>query len=234
MDDFNLTNYFSNSTAITNSTVASNIYLVVFGWITFCIELPVICWAILSLCHLVKTDQVTPVYVINLFISDILQLLGRLGDLIECFLDGESYITLIILIILKLILLLGILASVVFMVCIALERYLLIVHPLWYRYRRTVRRSVLVSLAAWVSPFIVIICYISVPYGGLAIVIVFSLPFPLLMFFLVVTWRALSHSTSVPVAEKRRILGMLFLVLSNYAVLFFPTIFIFFIASNKR
>ncbi|XP_036403251.1 G-protein coupled receptor 4-like [Megalops cyprinoides] len=218
MDDRNSTHYGRNSTWPVNSGV------IVFGWITLCIEFPVICWAIFALYHLVKNDRVAPVYVINLLISDIIQLIGRLGFLIdfkkqpmcEIFAAVSAF---------------GILASVVFMVCIALERYLVIVHPLWYRYRRTVRHSVLMSLIAWVSPFILyLLAAISIHYSGhkdkayLPLLIFFILPFPLLVFFLVATWRALSRSTSVPVTERKRILWILFLVLGNYALLFFPVI----------
>ncbi|XP_036403084.1 ovarian cancer G-protein coupled receptor 1-like [Megalops cyprinoides] len=186
-------------------------YFTVFNWITLCIEFPVICWAIFALCHLVKNDRVAPVYVINLLISDIIQLIGRVGFLLSTWF--------------------GIVTSVVFMVCIALERYLLIAHPLWYRCRRTIRHSVLISLVFWVISLIALpICVVFVHFLGQAqfvflfYFIVLILPFPLLAFFLVATWRALSRSTSVPVTERKRILWILFIVLGNYAVLFIPCI----------
>ncbi|XP_036403082.1 G-protein coupled receptor 4-like, partial [Megalops cyprinoides] len=184
------------------------------------IEFPVICWAIFALYHLVKNDRVAPVYVINLLISDIIQLIGRLGLLIDP-----------IIVIFSAVIMFGILTSVVFMVCIALERYLVIVHPLWYRCRRTVRISVLISLVAWVSPFILALLGGIASYCSghteniyLTLFIFLISPFPLLVFFLVATWRALSRSTSVPVTERKRILWILLLILGNYAVLFFPII----------
>ncbi|XP_036403085.1 psychosine receptor-like [Megalops cyprinoides] len=204
------------------------------NWITLCIEFPVICWAIFALYHLVKDDNAVPVYVINLLISDILQHIGRFCILIPDLspqVENTFYFICVI----------GVLSSVVFMVCIALERYLAIVHPLWYRYRRTVRHSVLMSLIAWVSPFILALlggiasyCSGHIKNTYLTLCIFLILPFPLLVFFLVATWRALSRSTSVPVTERKRILCTLLLVLGNYAVLFFPSILFSLIGSVSK
>ena len=45
---------------------------------TMCIELPVLCWAVFVLCHQVKAGYATPIYVINLLISDFVQIIGRI------------------------------------------------------------------------------------------------------------------------------------------------------------
>ncbi|XP_038588699.1 ovarian cancer G-protein coupled receptor 1-like [Micropterus salmoides] len=118
----------------------------------------------------------------------------------------------------------GLFASVGFMVCIALERYLVIVHPLWYRFRRTIKTSVALCAVVWVQPFVFIFAFSFIDQAQMAIVIYLLLPFPLLIFFLVGTFKALSASISVSSDEKRRIVGILVLVLLIYTLLFLPII----------
>lgn len=185
-----------------------------------------------------------PIYVINLLVSDLVQLCcmiiwltkakaERLSD-ITCFLYVFSLMT-----------------SVCFMVCVALERYvsgrppsrrpcpavsyhvsvcgryLVISQPLWYRFRRTIHFSVVVCLAAWALSLVTILS-ISLAsdfmYPAIVLCIVLLLPFPVLVFSLVGSLKALSSSISVPSKEKRRIVGVLVLVLLNYTLLFLPTI----------
>ncbi|XP_038586092.1 mas-related G-protein coupled receptor member A4-like isoform X2 [Micropterus salmoides] len=128
----------------------------------------------------------------------------------------------------------GMMASVGFMVCISLERYLVIVHPLWYRYRRTIKTSVEVCVVVWVLPLICVIPYYfwdKYVVTDIILAVFLLLPFPLLIFFLVGTLRALSASIALPSKEKRRIVGILVLVLLIYMVLFLPNI-IWFLGSR--
>ena len=190
-------------------------FWIVIDIVTMCIELPVLCWAVFVLCHQVKAGYATPIYVINLLISDFVQIIGRLLWLMYS-LNLFFHV-----------LLFGALVSVGFMVCIALERYLLVVHPLWYRCRHTIKHSVLISLAVWASVVLLFTGVIFSPYIWISIIVFASiliLPLPLFVFFLGATCRALSHSISVSHKEKKRILGILALVLLLYSVMFSPFI----------
>ncbi|XP_041639504.1 ovarian cancer G-protein coupled receptor 1-like [Cheilinus undulatus] len=200
----------------------------VVSCIIICIGLPLTLIAIYALYSLVKNGHVAPIYIINLFISDIIQLCflivreSRPKEWMKKIIVGLPYSCVV-------------LTSVGFMLCISLERYLVIAHPLWYRFRRTIRISVAVCVVVWIIPPI----YYSSVYPWLSDFvrnIVFSLcfiiPLPLLIFFLVGTLSALSTSVSVPSDEKQRIVAILVLVLLIYTLLFLPTIIVH-IASTK-
>ncbi|KAJ7984925.1 hypothetical protein DPEC_G00359810 [Dallia pectoralis] len=205
--------------APSNMTVNGSVFediLYVVNLTTFSIGFPLILLAIYAMYFLIRADHMAPVYVINLLIADFVQISVRLivlfnvwgivGEIIEFF---------------------GISASIGFMVCIALERYLVIAFPLWYRFRRNIKFSLIVSSIVWVFPFIqIVLMYVSpTVYDSLIVFSVMLLiPFPLLVFFLVGTLRALSASISVPAVEQKRIIGTLALVLGNYTLLFLPLI----------
>ncbi|XP_053189550.1 mas-related G-protein coupled receptor member B5-like [Scomber japonicus] len=183
-------------------------------WIAIVICLPLIIPAIYYLYSLVRDDHVAPIYVINLLISDFIQLccmvmwLGKPKRLL-------FFITLVIHII-------GVMASVGFMVCISLERYLVIAWPLWYRFRRTVKVSVVVCVVVWVLALV--LTFLSMFIGPKPIAVILLLPFPVLIFSVVGIFKGLSAAISVSSEEKRRIVGATILVLLNYTLLFLPLI----------
>ncbi|XP_036976797.1 G-protein coupled receptor 4-like [Acanthopagrus latus] len=180
----------------------------VLTYIIVSIGLPLTLLAIYSLYLLVRDDHVAPIYVINLLITDLIQLccmivfLRRDTHPLVSNIFNNIYVYIV-----------GV--SIGFMVCVALERYLVIVHPLWYRCRRTIKSSVVISVLVWVLPIFLIWFPSGIPY-------VLLLPFPFFIFFLVRTVKVLSASVSVPSDEKRRIVGTVVLVLLIYTLLFLP------------
>ncbi|XP_041646184.1 mas-related G-protein coupled receptor member B2-like [Cheilinus undulatus] len=106
-------------------------------------------------------------------------------------------------------------------------RYLVVAWPLWYRFKRTIKLSVLVSIGTWTLSFMdLFIRLLTLNSYGSRIIhsTLLLLPFPLLIFFLAGTLKALCTAISVPLTEKRQIVGTLVLVLINYTVLFLPWI----------
>ncbi|XP_034538116.1 G-protein coupled receptor 4-like isoform X2 [Notolabrus celidotus] len=107
----------------------------VVTYIIICISIPLILVAIyLIYASTVRNDHVAPIYVINLLISDLIQLCCMIIWQAPLKLQDLWYILKIYFI--------AMLASVGFMVCLALERYAVIAHPLWYRFQRTIKMTV--------------------------------------------------------------------------------------------
>ncbi|XP_067466925.1 G-protein coupled receptor 4-like [Thunnus thynnus] len=219
--DYNYTdNDYSNASNATYPNFAEPNILYVMTCVIISIGLPLTLVAIYSLYSQVQNNNVAPIYIINLLISDIIQLcymivlVAKPEDLkiyeiffyIYCF---------------------GVLASVGFMVCIALERYLIIAWPLWYRFRRTIKISLVVCVVVWTLPLVYVLpFYYLVEFEVLEtiVTVVFLIPFPMLILFLGGTLKSLSAAISVSSDEKRRIVGMLFLVLLIYTLLFLPNV----------
>ncbi|XP_015252055.1 PREDICTED: proteinase-activated receptor 2-like [Cyprinodon variegatus] len=184
--------------------------------IIICTGLPSTLVAIVAVCCLMRKDHIAPVYIINLHISDLIQLCC----LTSWAMGGDPYI-------IECIYFFGEMASVGFMVCISLERYLVIVKPLWYRLRRDINTLVVVCLVVWMLPLIYAIpfyCDVNVEVREAIYAIYHLIPLPLFSFFLFGTMEALSAALSVPADEKRRIVAILVTVLLIYTLLFVPSI----------
>ncbi|XP_073337578.1 uncharacterized protein [Pagrus major] len=190
------------------------------------IGIPLTIMAIYSLHSLVRNDHVAPIYIINLLISDLIQLcclILRLVPFSNRKIHGTIYF----------IYFCGVIASVGFMVCVALERYLVIACPLWYRFRRTIKTPVLVCVLVWALTLLHLpIFLVNEKVLPFVFAFIFLLPLPLFIFFLGGTLKALSASR-VPTDEKRRIVGILLLVLLIYTLLFMPRI-ILYLAHEKN
>ncbi|XP_035981806.1 G-protein coupled receptor 4-like [Fundulus heteroclitus] len=191
-------------------------------------------FSLLSLLQ-VKKDQGVPVYVINLLFSDLIQFCGRITYLVKSRYDTgypimEFPIGYVIMCF-------GLIASVGFMVCISLERYLVIAKPLWYRFRRNIKTYVVVCVVVWTLSLSALLLMhdtkTAVIFYENIIPSLALLPFPFLIFFLVGTIKALSGALSVPAEEKRRIVAIQVVVLLNYSLLFLPVISYFLSKKNK-
>nr|XP_023680705.1 proteinase-activated receptor 2-like isoform X2 [Paramormyrops kingsleyae] len=229
----------NGSSSLNFTTDYVDIFEETVAWIILLIGLPAISLACYALYRLIKADHVAPLYVINLLLSDLVQIICRIYFVSQKhfgFLSPELIkARLIFLVIVRF----GLVASLGFMVCISLERYLVVAHPLWYRYRRNLKYTVLTCIFIWLfSVIYAVIDYNIEVYRTFLSVLatLFLLPFPFLLFFYVSSRRALKSTISVSVAEKNRILGALALVFGIYVVLYLPFTFMafFLVISNIR
>ncbi|XP_061601347.1 G-protein coupled receptor 4-like [Cololabis saira] len=183
------------------------------------IGLPLTLAAIFAIYSLVRRDHVAPIYVINLLITDLVQVCSMI-ILVQEFSDWRVchaffYIHH-----------LGVMVSVSFMVVVCFERYLAVVWPVWYRCRRSIKTSVVVCVVMWILPFLYLPIFLIVynDTAEIVIAVFLLLPFPLFIFFLVGTVKALSTNNGVSSDEKRRILAIQVLVLLIYTLLYLPRV----------
>ncbi|MFT7815247.1 CX3C chemokine receptor 1-like [Arapaima gigas] len=216
----NMTNF--STTANSSSEICPKYeFEHIFNWIIICVGIPTIFLVSYALVRLVKADHVAPVFVINLLLSNLLQIITRpvftvMENGIPINNNVYNFFAQLVNI--------GFVSGPFFIVCISLERYLVVAHPVWYRYRRNIRNSVLVAAAGWLfaTPFAIVVFYKFSKYIHEIFAIVFLLPFPFLVFFNVGTIKHLSGTINLPRAEKRRIFSTLLMVLGIYLVLFLP------------
>ncbi|XP_050924436.1 G-protein coupled receptor 4-like, partial [Lates calcarifer] len=111
------------------------------------IGLPLTLVAIHGVYSLVRNDHVAPIYVINLLISDLIQFCCMIVEVAEPedWKINEAFFSIYYF---------GLMASVGFMVCVALERYLVIACPLWYRFHRTIKIPIAVCVMVWALPLV--------------------------------------------------------------------------------
>ncbi len=190
-------------------------------WIIFSIEFLVVSLAFYGLCCLIRPNHV-PVFVINLFITDVIQICIR-PVLNMCTLS-------VIIALIYYIYFWSIIVNVGFMVCISVERYIMIKYPIWYRLHNTSKNVALICLLVWAIPSGIVVIDVIVALEGkvehaiFLSVFVLLMPYPLVLFSFVGSWKALSNSVAITPNEQKRILRILALVLFNYTVLFLPSI----------
>ncbi|XP_076598606.1 uncharacterized protein LOC143327890 [Chaetodon auriga] len=219
--------YYSNITADYEYSEKVTFIMHVVTRVIICIGLPLTLVAIYAVHSLVRNDHVAPIYVINLLISDVIQLCALI--FVEARINWET------LHIAYFIHTCGVAASVSFMVCIAVERYLVVSCPLWYRYKRSIRTSVVVCVLVWAFPLVWLLIFqfwVNFKVINFLFSVFLLLPLPVFIFSLGGTLKALSASR-IPSDEKRRIVGILVLVLLIYTLLFMPRI-ICFLAGRVR
>uniref|UniRef100_A0A3P8N913 G-protein coupled receptors family 1 profile domain-containing protein n=1 Tax=Astatotilapia calliptera TaxID=8154 RepID=A0A3P8N913_ASTCA len=155
--------------------------------------------------------QVSIIYYTNLLITNLIQICIMTLWVTRV----ESIITIIIYYCVMM-------ANLYFRMCIALERYFSITHPLLDCLRNT-KSLVVVCVLVWVF------CFVSVPLAIVLntfqhLIIYVIIPAPVFIFCLAQTFRALPAVSSMSTVEKQRSLGTLTLLFLNYVVTILPTI----------
>uniref|UniRef100_A0A3B3B692 G-protein coupled receptors family 1 profile domain-containing protein n=1 Tax=Oryzias melastigma TaxID=30732 RepID=A0A3B3B692_ORYME len=207
--------FYNNScmeTDYTYKTVLDYVFLSVGSVGLFLILL-----ALYPVYSMIRKDPIAPVSLINLLISDLIQLCCLIvmvktnGDI--------SALSFNIHLCAKMV-------SISFMVVISMERYLCVAWPIWYRFNQNIKNYIIISLMAWLlSVFYFSVYFFTFIYGyAILVSCYFLFPFPLLTFFLYKTIKVLYASPGVNRAEKLRIISILSLVLIMYLVIFLPTV----------
>ncbi|XP_054879723.1 ovarian cancer G-protein coupled receptor 1-like [Poeciliopsis prolifica] len=216
-----------NSTDGSNRTSNSsdeNQVLYAVNCITIVIGFPLTLVAMFAVLLKVKEDNVAPVYIFNLLLSDVIQYCSRV-PIISRTSNESSFCAFDF----------AITASIGFMMCVSLERYLAISKPLWYRFRRNIRTSVLVCVMIWIlSLFYNLSLYLLLEFHTVKVIQAAGLLLPLLLFIfcLVGTIKVLSEARSVSADEKQRIVSILVVVLLIYVLLFIPNMMYYLLKNN--
>uniref|UniRef100_A0A8C1SDP0 G-protein coupled receptors family 1 profile domain-containing protein n=1 Tax=Cyprinus carpio TaxID=7962 RepID=A0A8C1SDP0_CYPCA len=193
-------------------------------WIIFSIEFVVICLALYGLCCL-RSNHAVPLLIINLFVSDIIQICVK-PVLNFCTFNIKKNVFFFVFHVY----ILSIVVNIGFMVCISVERYIMIKYPVWYRLHHSCRNLALICFLVWATLCgfmvmnVIIALKVDVELAFLLSLFILLLPYPLVVFSFVGSWKALSHSVAVTPDERKKILMILALVLFNYTVLFLPSI----------
>ncbi|XP_063048196.1 G-protein coupled receptor 4-like [Engraulis encrasicolus] len=185
------------------------------SWVVFFTAFPGICFALYKFRSQVRPDQVAPVYVINLLISDLIQVCTnpvKTTLLYYCLLKDLLFSNRIYLF--------GVQVNIFFMMCISAERYVMIAHAVWYRNIQNLVTQLTYSFL------------VEETISGYVTCAILLVPYPLVMFFFLATWRALSRS-SVPRNDQIRIRAILGLILCIYTILFIPFIMLMIMTRNR-
>jgi len=183
----------------------------VFIWILCIIEIPVLLLTLFALCFHIKSHRASSVYVINLILSDLLQmcfifvLTTKLANV--ALWSAYKYCLII---------------GLFFMACIAIERYILVSYPHWYRSHHSLKMSCFISFIIWLVPLTFTNIKQQDIFTLLSQCIACFIPYSVILLCFVGTWRGLSHTISLTAHKRKLILGSLSLVLLNYTFIILP------------
>ncbi|XP_051779127.1 G-protein coupled receptor 4-like [Erpetoichthys calabaricus] len=230
-----------NNTTCTNIDFNSDVVFlpVLYGFV-FCIGLPINLLALYGLYCMIKSENILPVFVINLLLSDLLQILTlplwidyyRKGHKwnfggVSCPVSGVMYW-------------INQTTNTFFIVTISLERYVAVVHPLRFQSHQKLRNSCLICISAWLSISLLTsiayflgfdqsakegLCLESYPSEKAytifrLITLTFTFPLPLLVLLILhdKTRKVINKSLSVPENEKKRIKRLFCVVLFIFVI----------------
>ncbi|XP_023183559.1 C3a anaphylatoxin chemotactic receptor-like [Xiphophorus maculatus] len=193
MENTNNSNFSIDYNNIENTYHVLRDYIYFKGGLTNVVHLVIICiglplnlvsiFLVFKLVSKVKKGNCAPVYVVNLLISDLIQLCSSIALMAhEHNVPFFSYM-------------IGLMASVGFMVCLSLERYMIIAKPMWYTFQRDIRGAFTVCAVVWILPFVFLTTFYIQVDSGIKKIIFSSfllLPFPSFIFFTVGTIKSLS------------------------------------------
>lgn len=181
------------------------------------VELPLICLAVHAVYVLVKSGQAAPVFVINLLISDMVQIVGSL-----C-IDTSLVLQWPLLHPGLYMFFWAFLANLYFMTCISVERYVLIAHSVWHRSHNSVKCLVYVSLAGWFASLILLLFRWNFNNVFLLLLyIVTTVAYIIIVMCFARAYRILSRSRAVTSLKKQLVLVTLLFVLLSYTFLILP------------
>ncbi|XDV26365.1 hypothetical protein PO909_030108 [Leuciscus waleckii] len=186
------------------------------------IEILIMILTLFALCALIKSHRSTPVFVIHLILSDLIQIICRLTHTITW--SWDAYIAYDY----------SLIAGLYFMACVAFERYLLVSHPIWYRSHHSLKVCCVVSVIIWFVPLIFRDGYSHGLFSFLSLSIACLIPYPIIILCFVGTCCGLSCAISLTSLKRKKILGSLFLVLLTYTFLILPHVILIFITNHFR
>ncbi|XP_070774954.1 proteinase-activated receptor 2-like [Enoplosus armatus] len=201
---------------------------IVVDWVIFFVGLPEVCLACYALLCLLKMDRVAPIYAINLLLSDLIQIGITVVFIVSRYFDATFYPFVRARCIARLFVRLGLTSSLGFMLLISAERYLMVARPVWYHTKNSTNLSILISVCMWTLSLayctLDYVFLINTSFSLFLFSIICLLPAPFLLGLFTATWKALSKSMAMrhDMKNRRRVLGVLSLVLGTYIVLFFP------------
>ncbi|XP_043085171.1 type-1 angiotensin II receptor-like [Puntigrus tetrazona] len=182
------------------------------------IEILVMILTLIALCFIIKSRPAAAVFVSNLILSDLVQVISILIAATiswhERLVPAYNY---------------SLMVGLYFMACVAFERYLLICHPIWYKSHQSLKLSCFISVIIWFVPLTCAGIYPYIYLRPLPMFIACLIPYPIIILCFAGACRGLSHAISLTAQKRKSILGILFLVLLTYTFLVLPYVLMVFI-----